>query len=128
MTEIIESPDGNELLLDSRSRLVRSKGIVNQLPIKTLSVSAYELRLSDVGCRLLFTAGCTVTVPPSSKVPFTDGSIQIVQYGSSQVTLVADGVTIHTPETLITAKQYATVVLTVDAADVFTLAGYLEAA
>ncbi len=126
---IDETSDGTELLLNSRSRLVRAKAVTAFLPTRPVTVAAYELRASDWGCRLLFSTTCTVTVPAFSKVPVSEGSVQIVQMGAGQVTLVATSpATINTPETLKTAKQYATAVLTCDAADTFMLAGYLEAA
>ena len=129
--DVVEAPDGHELLLDVFGRGVRSLRAANILPTKTITVAAYELRLDDFGCRLLFTSSSavTLTVPAFTKVPVTSGSVQIVQMGSGQITLVATSpATIASPETLKTSKQYATAVLTCDAADTFILAGYLEAA
>lgn len=129
MTVIVETPDDNELLHAARGRQVRARGVTSYLPTKTIALQSYELRLEDFGARLLFTDTCTVTVPANSKVPVTSGSVQVVQMGAGQLTFAgAVGVTVNTPETLKTNKQYATAVLTCDAANTFVLAGYLEAA
>ena len=129
--DIVEAPDGHELMVDARGRGVRSASIAAILPTKTITVAAYELRLEDFGSRLLFTSSSavTLTVPAFTKVPVTSGSVQVVQMGSGQITFsdTAPAVT-NTPETKKTAKQYATAVLTCDAANTFILAGYLEAA
>jgi hypothetical protein len=71
----------------------------------------------------------TVTVNPDLASVFPPGSeIVIEQAGTGKVTLDGSYVTLNTPETLSTAKQFATITLKRTSSDQWTVGGYLEAA
>lgn len=69
----------------------------------------------------------TFTVPPNSSVAFLVGTVlNVIQLGAGQTTLTPGaGVTINTPQSLITRAQYATVTLIQVAANVWVAAGDL---
>lgn len=131
MHRFIDAPSGSEPLPTLYGDYIASKDVAAILPIDTRPGATFTLRLRDGGWRFRMTSESAVSiiVQPFSVVPFTlPFSAQFLQEGAGQITFVAGaGVTIRSPETLKTAKQYATVVLTMDDTDVWTLAGYLEA-
>jgi hypothetical protein len=106
--------------------LLRHVGIV------TVGLTAYALRLSDMGKWVETTNGSavTITIRPSSEIAWpTLGLIGWEQNGAGQITFAAgDGVTIRTPETLLSAKQYACGSLLYKGNDVWLIGGNLEAA
>jgi hypothetical protein len=75
-------------------------------------------------------AGCAVTVPPHSSVPFEGGTVVLfTQGGAGQVTLVAGvGVTLQSSETLKTLKQYAVMGIKKTASNTWTVFGEREIA
>lgn len=108
------------------------EALTRHLPRITVTAVAHKLRRRDACHMVICTSDdpVTITLPPSSEVlQPVDTPIAILQYGEGQVTVVAgDGVTIRTPETLKTAKQYAVILLTHLETDEWLLTGNLEAA
>ena len=102
-----------------------------KLTIKDIT-SNYTLALVDGGGKTLIQAnhatGLTITVPTNANVAFDPGtSIMICQAGVGQITFVGEpGVTILTPETLITRKQEGSVTLIKVSTNVWRIEGNLE--
>jgi uncharacterized protein affecting Mg2+/Co2+ transport len=71
-----------------------------------------------------------IAVPTAALVSFEPLSqIHILQWGAGQVTIVeGDGVSVETPETLKSSKQYAIMTLLAIDTNSWLLTGYLEAA
>jgi hypothetical protein len=89
--------------------------------------STYTFKATDSVVRFL--TACTATVPAGLDLPDGREAITYTQEGSGQVTIVgAAGVTIDTPETLLTAKQHASCSLIRKARNHWVLAGNLQAA
>lgn len=101
------------------------------LTINTLTAD-YTLVLGDAGevIEVNSATGKNMTIPNNSSVAFPIGTtILFTQYGVGKITLVPDsGVTIRTPETLISAKQYAEVTIYKRGTNEWIAAGNLEAA
>lgn len=101
-------------------------------PVVTESTTARTLALTDAQkyIRCTNSSATTITVPPQASVTWlADTEIIIFVSGTGQVTIAAGaGVTINTPETLKSAKRYATMTLKRVASDVWDLSGNLEAA
>jgi hypothetical protein len=97
-----------------------------------VSGTTYTFSFGDVGNHIMFTGGSavTATIPPNSTLPCpVNSTIEIEQNGVGQVTVAAGaGVTINSPETLKTAKRYATAIFLKVDTDTWTAAGYFEAA
>ncbi len=102
-----------------------------KLSIKDIT-SNYTLALVDGGGKTLIQAnhatGLTITVPTNANVAFDTGtSIMICQAGVGQITFVGEpGVTILSPETLITRKQEGCVTLIKVSTNVWRIEGNLE--
>ena len=102
-----------------------------KLSIKDIT-SNYTLALVDGGGKTLIQAnhatGLTITVPTNANVAFDPGtSIMICQAGVGQITFVGEpGVTILSPETLITRKQEGCVTLIKVTTNVWRIEGNLE--
>lgn len=106
--------------------LLRYSGLV---PVPS---TAYNLRRVDAGKLIQTTSGSatTITVQPASLVPIEPLSqIHILQWGAGQVTIAEGaGVSVETPETLKSAKQFSIMTLLNIDTDSWLLTGYLEAA
>lgn len=90
----------------------------------------YTLVLADSGTVIEMNSatGLSLTIPPNSSVAFAVGTtVEIFQYGAGQVTIVAGaGVTLRSPSgRVVTATQYASVMLRKRAADEWCLEGDL---
>ena len=102
-----------------------------KLTIKDIT-SNYTLALVDGGGKTLIQAnhatGLTITVPTNANVAFDPGtSIMISQAGVGQIAFVGEpGVTILSPETLITRKQEGCVTLIKVSTNVWRIEGNLE--
>lgn len=113
--------------------LMPQQASVFKLTIKDIT-SNYTLALVDGGGKTLIQAnhatGLTITVPTNANVEFQPGtSIMVAQAGVGQITFVGEaGVTILTPETLITRKQEGCVSLIKIATNVWRIEGNLETA
>jgi hypothetical protein len=94
------------------------------------ATTARTFAATDSIVRFTSASAVTATVQTDAAVPMRIGkTITLKQDGAGQVTVAAAvGVTIRTPETLKTAKQYAVATLIKDAANLWTLCGNLEAA
>jgi hypothetical protein len=130
--ETIEA--GGVLTIKAGGALRAEAGALVEVPaqFKVVSGASYVLSASDVGLTLRTISGSAVTVTVTTdftrNVP-VGSEVEVLQYGAGQVTFVATGVTIDSPETLKIAKQKARAILTLtDVQDVLSLAGYLEAA
>jgi len=101
-------------------------------PTVTESTTARTLALTDAQkyIRTTNSSAVTVTVPPQVDVAWlADTEIILFVAGTGQVTIAAgSGVTINTPETLKSAKRYATMTLKRVASNTWDLSGNLEAA
>jgi hypothetical protein len=87
--------------------------------------TTYTFKATDAFVRFLSADPVTATVPAGLDVDV----ITFTQEGAGQITVAgASGVTIDTPETLLTAKQHATCSLIRKARNYWVLAGNLEAA
>lgn len=97
----------------------------------TVATDAYALRRGDVGKWIETTSGSavTITIRAEAEVPFPQlAIIGWEQNGAGQITFAAgDGVTIRSPETLKSAKQYACGSLLYKGSNVWLLGGNLEA-
>lgn len=111
---------------------VQAYGVMVPFPVLTESTATRTLALTDAQkyIRTTNSSATTITVPPQASVVWlADTEIIIIQTGTGQVTVAAgSGVTINTPETLKSAKRYATMTLKRVASDVWDLSGNLEAA
>lgn len=102
-----------------------------KLSIKDIT-SNYTLTLADGGGKTLIQAshatGLTITVPTNANVAFDPGtSIMVCQAGVGQITFVPEaGVTILSPETLVTRKQEGCVSLIKVNTNVWRIEGNLE--
>lgn len=96
----------------------------------TTQVADYTIALADSGTvvEMTSTTGANLTIPPNSSVAFPIGTVlEILQYGSGQVTFVAgSGVVLRTPSTLTTRAQFSAVALRKRAADEWILGGDLS--
>ena len=107
-------------LEESRERLrgVGSSGSTNT-----------TLGQANAGTHLRTTAGTAVQLTVSSGSGWSAGDVVVItQAGAGQVTLVGSGVTLRTPETLKTRKQWSTISLTFVSGAEAIVAGDLEAA
>lgn len=90
----------------------------------------YQLASTDINTTILCShaTGINITVPADATDDLDDGFVvDLVQSGAGQITVVADtGVTINTPETLLSAKQWATISLIKVAADTWVLSGNID--
>lgn len=106
--------------------LLRYSGIVE------VPSTAYNFRKVDSGKLIQTTSGSatTLTVQPASLVAVEQFSqIHVLQWGAGQVTIAEGaGVSIETPETLKSAKQFSIMTLLNIDTDSWLLTGYLEAA
>lgn len=97
------------------------------VPINSQAGSSYTLVLGDAGKTVLTSSSSsvTVTVPPNASVAFPTGTILAVgQVGTGQVTLVAGGgVTLNTPNTLLTRARYSTLGLLKTGTDTWLVSG-----
>ncbi len=91
---------------------------------------SFTLALADNGQYIRCNKGTalTVTVPANATTAMLVGSsITFEQTGAGQVTvLAAGGVTVRTPETLLSRKQFSTIALTKLATDEWILIGDIE--
>jgi hypothetical protein len=98
--------------------------LASATPIVSIDDTEYTLTQADNGRILHFTSGSsiTLTVPAGIPLPFVAG---IAQGGAGQVTVTEGaGTTVHEPDDLLTTeKQYAQVILTGMALDVYWLSG-----
>lgn len=98
----------------------------------TITGTTYDTRKGDFNKIYLTTSGSatTITIQPESAVPIPElAVIAWLQMGAGQITFAAGaGVTIRTPETLKSAKQYAGGSLLYLGSDEWVLTGNLEAA
>lgn len=104
----------------------------NSVAMINTQTANYILAAADMGniVEMNLAGANTLTVPPDASVPIPIGSqVIITQLGAGQTTIVAgDGVTIRTAETLVLAKQYASVLLYKRGTNEWILTGYVEAA
>lgn len=100
--------------------------------LRTVVGTADTLVITDAGkyVRCTSALATAVTVPPNSAVAFSVGQqITIAQAGAGQVTVTAGvGVTINTPETLLTRKQFSAVTVIKVATDEWDLVGDVSTA
>lgn len=98
--------------------------------VNTQTGTSYTLLLSDAGgyVRMNNAASNTVTIPPSSSVAFTAGTVIVFnQVGAGQTTLAPGaGVTLNTPTSLSTRAQFSTISITYVGSDVWDVAGDLQ--
>ena len=91
------------------------------------AVTTYTLTLDDAGINVEIdgSAAAAVTVPPSTAVAFTVGTVvEVTALGTGQVTIQAGvGVTLRTPGTLVLRAQNSTIRLRKRAADTWVLSG-----
>lgn len=134
MTELA-TPDGNALIeatVNGRKVLFAARDLVGSGTIAAIEEADYSVSRRDVNSLIKVTSGSGVVVKvrPASQSPVPEGvRISFAQMGAGQITFVAgDGVTINTPETLITAKQYAVATLVNTGTNEWLLVGNLEAA
>lgn len=97
-----------------------------------VQTASYTLALSDFGkiVELNSVSAVNLTVPPNSSVAFPVGTtVEVLQYGAGQVTLVAgSGVTLRAPGSrLKTTGQYSSATLRKRATDEWVVAGDLSA-
>lgn len=128
--------DGSELVTVRQNGvpyLVTIRDILQTVRDQDVNVWEHDsltLRVKDQFTYIKTTSAnpVSITVPPSSLQPFTaSAAIGIEQGGAGQVTIVAGaGVTVNSPETLKSAKQYAVMSLIYLGNDVWTLGGHLE--
>lgn len=128
----LDVESGGTLTVKSGGALRVEQGVLVEVPHQLVSFAGTALTLAPdhAGKYITTTNGSaiSITVPAGIDVPIGI-AITVEQGGTGQVTFVAaGGVTIQSPETLKTAKQYAVAMLVKKAADVWTLVGYLEAA
>jgi len=101
---------------------------VEHVAAKTVT-SAYTLVLDDDGkaIEMNVSSAANLTVPASGSVGFPVGTvIEVVQTGTAQIILVpAGGVTLRTPTTLTTRKQWSTIGLRKRATDEWIVTGDL---
>lgn len=129
-------PAGSEMFACVQGREVRKMSVRqgSRLPLGQRTVTDADATLAaedaNADINMVSAAAHTVTVPAFATAPFTPGqTVNLFQLGAGQVTVVAaGGVTIHTPETLLLAKQYAVATLKNIALNEWILFGNLEAA
>lgn len=97
--------------------------------INTQTVSYVAVLSDDQNVVVMNVAGAnTFTVPTNASVAFPVGAVlTVVQYGAGQTTLTpaSGAVTLHTPSSLTTKAQYATVTLTQVSANTWVAGGLL---
>lgn len=129
--------DGSELvevLKDGQKVLVQLRSFSSKIfRIVTDASSSRKVKPSDAGARIVMASdsACRIVIPADADgSAFDDGaSFEVEQGGAGKVTIIpADGVTVHTAETLITAKQYATLYLVREAPNQWHCCGYQQAA
>jgi hypothetical protein len=118
--------------IDGADGFIRIGSLLRYSGIIAVPTVAYTLRKFDAGKLIQTTSGSatSITVPPAALVSFEPLSqIHILQWGAGQVTIVeGDGVSVETPETLKSSKQYAIMTLLAIDTNSWLLTGYLEAA
>lgn len=131
----LATPDGGALIearINGRKVDFSVRDLVGSGTIAAIEEADYSVSRRDVNSLIKITSGSGVVVKvrPASQSPISSGCrISFAQMGAGQITFVAgDGVTINTPETLVTAKQYAVVTLVNTGTNEWLLVGYLEAA
>jgi len=108
-----------------------AKVLPEQASVETVvKTGSYTLVLADAGRRVKFTntGVATLTIPTNAAVVFPVGTeILVTRYGSGAVTIAgASGVTLHSMgEARGIAERYVTVLLKKEAADEWSLWGYL---
>lgn len=105
--------------------------IVDKLVVSNTQTTSYTLALSDAGKSVEMNSSSpnNVIVPLNSSVPFPIGtSIDVVQYGTGQTTIVAaGGVTLRSLDGLLSlATQYAAASLYKRATDEWVVIGNLS--
>ncbi|WP_158671926.1 hypothetical protein [Bradyrhizobium guangdongense] len=129
--------DGSELVevqKEGQKLLVQLRSFSNRIfKVVTDASASRKAKSSDAGARIVMTSdsACQVVIPADvDGSGFDDGaSFEVEQGGAGQVTIVpADGVTINTAETLMTAKRYATLYLVRESANQWHCCGYQQAA
>lgn len=135
MLNIVSSVSGDDLLhgiFAGHDGYAPTRLLAGYQGLITVATATYSLRRADYGRLIETTSGSavTITVRPESEVPFPQLAVcPWAQMGAGQITFAAgDGVTIQTPETLLSAKQYAMGCLVYLGSDVWILSGNLAAA
>jgi hypothetical protein len=135
MFNIVSSVGGGDLLhgiFAGNDGYAPTRLLVGYQGLNTVATTAYSLRTMDYGRLTETTNGSavTITVRAEAEVPFPQLAVcPWLQSGAGQITFAAgDGVTIRTPETLNSAKQYAMGCLVYLGSDVWVLSGNIEAA
>ena len=93
--------------------------------------TTYTLVKADAGKTIVANNAAAVTVTIPADVFTVGATVEFVQYGAGDVSLVgANGVTLHLPSTLAatTSAQYGTVRIVQVAANVWTVSGNLATA
>lgn len=130
---IVEWGVGHNQLLFTKNGGSNLKCIpISFSPTNSQTVSAYTANILDAHrtSKLSDATGVAVTIPNSSTVQYdVDALLQFEQAGNGQLTFAgASGVTLNTPETLKSRKQYSIVGARYNGNNVWTMVGDLELA